>query len=294
MITIRQLEVFAEVVRNDGSVTQAAAKLYVSQPSVSDTIRALEKSLDARLFSGRGRARALTPAGEVYWDYTRRILGLIDEAAQSVADLAEQPKGRLSVVAVPTAGEYVVPRVLRAFLEACPEVDITLMVANRADATDALREGAADLAIMGRPPAGLGAEAQVFGENRLLLLCGPTHALAGTAPTLDEIAAHPFLMREQGSGTRAAIEQMFAAEGLELQRTMVLGSNMAVLAAVGEGLGLAVMPEIAAERFIARGEVIELRAPHFPMVRQWHIVWLSTRPPSAPASAFIAMLSDHR
>lgn len=291
MITLRQLEVFAEVVRSEGSVTQAAARLYVSQPSVSDTLRALEKTLDVRLFAGRGKARALTDGGAIYWDYTQRILGLIDEAAQAVADLADRPRGRLSIVAVPTAGEQLVPSVLRSFVDAYPDVSVTLMVANRADATEVLRDGSADLAIMGRPPARLGAEDRRFGDNRLVLVCSSNHELATTSPGLREIASMPFLLREQGSGTRAAIEELFASEGLELAHTMVLGSNNAVLAAVREGLGLAIMPEIASAGSIEAGEVVQLDVSPFPVVRGWHMVWLTTRPPSSPATAFMAMMA---
>jgi len=291
MITLRQLEVFATVVRSGGSVTQAANKLYVSQPSASDTLRALEKTLDTKMFAGRGKARALTAAGETYWGYTQQILALIDEAAQAVADLAEHPSGRLSVVAVPTAGEYLVPAVLHSFVEKYPAVDVSLMVANRADATEALRAGAADLAVMGRPPVGLGAEAIEFGDNRLPLLCAPDHPLVGTAPELRDIAASPFLIREAGSGTRAAIEQLFADHDLELTQTMVLGSNAAVLAAAREGLGLAVVPQIAAAEHLDRGELVELQVPYFPMLRRWHVVWLTSRPLSSPAVAFVDTLS---
>ena len=292
MITMRQLEVFAEVVRNDGSVTQAAARLYVSQPSVSDTLRALEKTIDVRLFAGRGKARALTAAGAIYWDYTQRILGLIDEAAQAVADLADRPRGRLSIVAVPTAGEQLVPSVLHSFVDAYPDVNVTLMVANRGDAAEVLRDGSADLAIMGRPPAGLGAEDLRFAENRLVLVCSSSHELAGTSPELAEIASRPFLLREHGSGTRVAVQELFASEGLELGHTMVLGSNNAILAAVREGLGLAILPEIAAAGSIEAGEVVELDVSPFPILRAWHIVWLTTRPPSAPATAFMAMMAS--
>ena len=291
MITLRQLEVFAEVVRCEGSVTQAAARLYVSQPSVSDTLRALERTLDVRLFAGRGKARALTAGGVIYWDYTQRILGLIDESAQAVADLAERPRGRLSIVAVPTAGEQLVPRVLRSFVDAYPDVNVTLMVANRADATEVLRDGSADLAIMGHPPAGLGAKDQRFGDNRLVLVCSSSHELAATRPGLPEIALRSFLLREQGSGTRATIEELFASEGLELTHTMVLGSNNAVLAAVREGLGLAIMPEVAVAEGIDDGGIVVLDTAPFPILRSWHIVWLTTRPPSSPAAAFMAMMT---
>ena len=292
MITLRQLEVFAAVVRSGGSVTKASARLYVSQPSVSDTLRALEKSLDAKMFSGRGKTRAMTAAGDTYWDYTNQILALIDEAAQAVADLADHPQGKLSIVAVPTAGEYLIPRVLRDFAHAYPDVAVTLMVANRADATEALRDGTADLAIMGRPPAGLPAEATVLAENRLQLLCSPEHDLVGTSPTLSELVDRPFLLRESGSGTRAAVEQVFASRGLELQRTMVLGSNSAVLASVQVGLGLAVVPAVAGTDHVVAGRLVELITPEFPLQRHWHIVWLTTRSMSSPAAAFMTILVD--
>lgn len=278
------------MVRGDGSVTQAAARLYVSQPSVSDTLRALEKTLDIRLFAGRGKARALTPAGAIYWDYTQRILGLINESAQAVADLADRPRGRLSIVAVPTAGEQLVPPVLRSFVDAYPDVSVTLMVANRADATEVLRDGSADLAVMGRPPASLRTEHRKCGQNRLLVLCSASHELAGSSVDLPEIVSRPFLLREKGSGTRAAIEELFESEGLELADLMVLGSNSAVVAAMREGLGIAIMPEIAVADCIENGEIVVLSVPLFPMIREWHLVWLTERPPSTPTSAFMAMM----
>lgn len=292
MITFRQLEVFAEVVRCDAGVTQAAARLYVSQPSVSDTIRALEKTLDTRLFAGRGKARALTPAGTVYWDYTQRILRMINESVQAVADLADHPRGRLSIVAVPTAGEHLVPHVLRSFVEAYPHVNVNLMVANRADATEVLRDGSADLAVMGRAPASINSNSRQFGENLLRVVCSAGHALAASSVDLQKIASTSFLLREEGSGTRAAIEEIFEAEGLELKDTMVLGSNSAIVAALREGLGVAIMPEIVVADCIETGEIVELKVPSFPLMREWHLVRLSERHPSAPTSAFMAMMCD--
>ena len=99
-------------------------------------------------------------------------------------------------------------------------------------------------------------------------------------------------LREHGSGTRVAIEEVFASEGLELANTMVLGSNNAILAAVREGLGLAIMPEIASAASIEANEVVELDVRPFPILRHWHIVWLTTRPPSSPAAAFMAMMAE--
>ena len=291
MITLRQLRVFAEVARAGGSVTQAAARLYVSQPSVSDSLRSLEKAIGAKLVAGRGKSRGLTPAGETYWDFTRQILSMIKDAQQAVADLEEFPSGRLTLVAVPTAGEHLLPAALDTFLAKHPRVDVSLLVANRANAIAPLRDGSADLAIMGRPPEGIGAEAKPFLTNRLILLGAPSDKLSSTLSDLAAVSEATLLMREQGSGTRAAVEQLFASKGVEIRRTMVLGSNAAVVAAVRQGLGVAVLPEIAVADDVAQGRLVRIDVPGFPLARQWHVVWLEERYLSSPARAFISELS---
>lgn len=169
MVTLRQLEVFAEVV-NSGSVTAAAHRLFVSQPSVSDTLRAIEIEIEAPLFIGRGRARELSPAGQVYFEHTRLILATVDQAAQAVADLREKMGGRLRILAVTTAGEHLLPRMLRGYLEKFPDVEVTLQVSNRAEARRALVESAVDIAVMGRPPG-------TSGRGPTLCTQPPSHGL---------------------------------------------------------------------------------------------------------------------
>ena len=177
MITRRQLEVLVEVVRS-GSVTTAASHLFVTQPSVSATLRALEEELGSPLFSGRGRSRILTPAGETAFRYATEILSLMDQVRQAVIDLGDELAGRLRLLAVTTAGEHLIPEVLERYHAAYPGVDIHLMVTNRAQARAPLADGTIDLAVMGRPPAGLDLHADPFLINPLHLVCSPDHPLA--------------------------------------------------------------------------------------------------------------------
>jgi DNA-binding transcriptional LysR family regulator len=291
VITLRQLQVFTEVAEAGGSVTHAATKLGISQPSVSDTVRALERELDARLLAGRGKARGLTAEGELYQDYARRIRTLVDEGRQAVADVQAEVSGHLRIVAVPTAGECLVPAALHPFVLQYPAVEISLRVANRAAAIGWLTEGWADVAIMGRPPSNLPLVAEPFLPNRLVLVCAPGHALAHRTLDLADVAKETMLIREQGSGTRAAVEAVFASADLELAWTMEIGSNAAVIAAAREGLGVAVLPEVAVASDLRTERLRSVDAPGFPLEREWHVLRLATGYLSGPARAFINQLT---
>ncbi len=294
MITLRQLEVLVEVVRA-GGVSAAATHLFVSQPSVSGTLRALERELGSPLFAGRGRARSLTPAGETAFRYATEILALVGEARQAVVDLGDELAGRLRLLAVTTAGEHLVPDVLERYHASHPAVDIRLIVTNRARARAPLADGTIDLAVMGRPPAGLHLHAEAFLENRLHLVCAPDHPLAG-ADQVEALATTTLLVREEGSGSRAAAEEALGALGIE-PRTMTLGSNSAVRAAARSGLGYAVIPELAVADDLTSGRLVSVPLPGFPLQRRWHVVWRADRPLSAPARAFrselLAWAADH-
>ncbi|MDP3984395.1 MAG: LysR substrate-binding domain-containing protein [Acidimicrobiia bacterium] len=290
MVTLRQLEVFAAVVAS-GSVTAAAHRLYVSQPSVSDTLRAIETDIGAPLFVGRGRARELSPAGQIYIEHTRRILATVDQAAQAVADLREKPGGRLRILAVTTVGEHLLPRMLRGFLDQFPDVELTLQVSNRGEARRALEEAAVDLAVMGRPPEGLAVEVRPFAPNRLHLVCASGYQLVVSA-TVDARAGATLLVREEGSGSRAAAEEAMEQLGWRPARIMVLGSNAALLAATRESLGVAVIPELAVADDLRSGRLVRVPVPGFPMLREWQAVWPSRRQLSRPAAAFLDHLLE--
>lgn len=291
MPTLRQLEVFRAVCDAEGSVTKAAARLCVSQPSVSDTLRTLEKELGARLFAGRGHGRGLTAAGRVFLAHVDEVLAALRSGQQAVADLADEPAGRLDVVAVPTAAESFIPASLGKFTREHPAVEISLRVANRAGALQPLADGTADLGVMGRPPTALALEGERIMPNRLFVVSA-RHDAPGNTLTHAEVSQATLLVREPGSGTRLAIEQALEDLGIRFGKTMVLGSNAAILAGVREGLGLAVLPEVAVRGDLAREELARVDLPGFPIERHWYVLWARARELSRPAAAFIERLRD--
>src|SRR5438552_6197697 len=126
----RRLQAFLEVARA-GSVKGAAERLVVTQPAVSATIRALERDLGVRLVAPAGRGLMLTAAGEVLARHAAQVLGLMDQTRWAVREAAEPGRGRLRLVAVTTAGEYVLPPILTTFRARNPDVGIVLEVGNR-------------------------------------------------------------------------------------------------------------------------------------------------------------------
>src|SRR5439155_440580 len=130
-ITLNQLQSFLAVAR-EGSVSGAAAKLYVTQPSISAAVSALSRELEVDLTERVGRGIGLTAAGDAFRPYAADVLGLIEQGKQAAREAADSSMRSLRLVAVATAAEYVVPALLRSFHRLHPEINLSLEVANRA------------------------------------------------------------------------------------------------------------------------------------------------------------------
>ncbi|HZD70842.1 MAG TPA: LysR substrate-binding domain-containing protein, partial [Actinomycetes bacterium] len=176
-MTLGQLRVLLAVARH-GSVNQAAVELSVTQPAVSAAVGALERELGVALVAREGRGIRLTPSGQALARFARQSLALLEQGRDAALAAARPGHGRLRIAAVTTAGEYVVPPILKAFQRRYPEVEIALEVSNRALVLDRLRSREADLALGGRPPQDGQVEGQPVLRNDLVLIASPNHPLA--------------------------------------------------------------------------------------------------------------------
>jgi DNA-binding transcriptional LysR family regulator len=284
-MTLTQLRAFVEVAAA-GSVRQAAANLVVSQPAVSAAVAALQRDLGVPLVNREGRGLELTPAGQVFADYARRVLGLLEEARVAATGQLHPERGKVRLAAVTTVGEHVLPPFLAAFRSRCPEAEITLEVGNRNRVWELLGFREVDLVIGGRPPASGGFTTLATRSNRLVVVAprlrstagGPRHREVAVA----ELATQVWLVREPGSGTRATVEELFEDLGIA-PATLTLGSNGAVRESVRAGLGVTLISRDAVARELERGTVEEWRSPGLPLERTWHLVGRSGEdlPPTA-------------
>ena len=284
-VTVTQLSAFLAVVRQ-GSVTGAAEELVVTQPSVSAAVAALERELGVDLTERVGRSIRLTPAGEAYAHYAADVLALLDEGSQVVAEVAEGGNAPLRVTAVTTAGEYLLPTLLHAFREREPGVEVTVHVGNREEVFRRLGAHEADVAISGQAPSGRGFEGVAFLANEFVLITSPDDPLAKRAwVAVDELSSRPWLMREEGSGTRRLCETYLSSNQLQ-PPILTVGSNGAIKSAAAVGLGVALQSREAVALELEVGLLRTIRPRGGLPKRSWYVVRSTVGPGSEAAEAF--------
>ncbi|MGH8974911.1 MAG: LysR substrate-binding domain-containing protein, partial [Acidimicrobiia bacterium] len=251
----------------------------------------LQKEVGVALVAREGRGLRLTLAGTIFAGYARRILGLADEAVAAAGGADEPGRGRLRLAAVTSAGEHLAPSLLATFLAAHPGAGVALEVGNRQRVWDLLAHHEADLAIGGRPPPGAHSLAQL--PNQLVVVAAarpqtrPRRGGPASRPvTRAELAAVNWLLREAGSGTRAAAEEVFSQLDIG-PRILNLGSNGSIVNSVLIGLGITLISRDAVADHLAAGELEEWTHGPLPLERAWHLVTRAGEPLAATPGLFL-------
>ena len=290
-MTLRLLRTFLAVA-DSGSVRVAAESLFVSQPAVSGAIASLERELGVALVARRGRGLRLTAAGTAFADDVRTSLGLLDYGSRRARSIEDPARGTVRLVAVATATERLLLPVVARFREHYPDAGVTIQVGNGMTVWETLRHHEADLVVAGRPPAGAPGDILARGDNRLVVI-GPTSATTRTNGTdaVHDPARETWLLREPGSGTRAAADALLAELDID-PPTMILGSNAAIERGVALGLGVALISLDAAAERISEGSVTVWACPGTPMIRPWHLVCYSGEPLGPTALALVKSMVE--
>jgi LysR family transcriptional regulator, low CO2-responsive transcriptional regulator len=285
-MTLSQLRTFVAVA-DAKSVRAAAESLFVSQPAVSAAIASLERELGVELVARQGRSLRLTAAGTAFAADVRTSLGLLDQGSRRARSIEDPARGTVRLVAVATAAERVLLPVVARFREQYPEAGVTIQVGNRMTVWETLRRHETDLVVAGRPPATVPAETLARGANRLVVI-GPAAATRRNngADAVHDLARETWLLREPGSGTRAAADALLADLDIH-PPTMILGSNAAIERGVELGLGVGLISVDAAAEPIAQGSVTVWACPGTPIDRPWHLVCCAGEPLGPTALALV-------
>lgn len=240
----RRLKVFSTVARLL-SFTKAAEALHMTQPAVTFQIRQLEEQFNTRLFDRTHNRINLTEAGERVYHYATRIFDLYDEMENSVRELTGEISGVLTIGASTTIAEYMLPALLGEFKRAYPEVGLRLRVANTDGIVSMVENNLIDLGVVEGPVNNKNLAVELCRIDHLVLTVPPGHPLAGARSIPPrEILDHPYISREEGSGTRGVIADYLRANGIdeqELNVIMELGSPEAIKGAVEGGIGVTIM-----------------------------------------------------
>lgn len=289
-MNLRHLAVFHAVAQM-GSVSAAAAKLTVSQPAVSRELSELEARLGVALFDRLPRGMRLTEAGDLLYEYARRIFALEQSAQSALGEFASTRSGRLAVGASSTLGMYVLPEKVAEFHRRFPGIELTLEVGNTRDIEELLLEHKLVLGFIEGPAATEQCELHPLMRDEIVAVAPPGHPLAGKSGiAADEIAGQPTVLRETGSGTRTIVEQALGIRGLRPTPALSLGSTEAVKRAVLAGAGIAWVSRLCISDELESGKLVTLDVPSMRIHRPLSAIWLKDKRLSPAASAFLQLL----
>jgi len=290
-VTLRQLEAFITVARHL-SFTRAANELSLTQPAVSMQIKQLENQLGQALFEQMGKKLYLTEAGRDVRQYARSILQQVDDLKAGLDSLSGLERGTLSI-SVATTAHYFAPKLLSIFYERYPGVNVKLDVTNRESLVSQLENNTVDMVIMGRPPEDIDVESGTFMENPLVLIAPADHPFTREKSIqLKRLESEVFLVREEGSGTRKAMEMFFAQHGIQMTTGMEVSSDEAIKRSVQAGLGLGIMSRDAVQNELQLGLLTVPDVLHFPIMRHWYVMHRKGKRLSPVAQAFKGFLLE--
>ena len=268
--TLHQLRVFEAAARH-GSFTRAAEELFLTQPTISMQIKQLTKSVGIPLFEQVGKRLYLTEAGRELFATCKEIFNTLAQFEMKVADLKGLKQGQLRLAVISTA-KYFIPRLLGSFCQLYPGIDISLQVTNHEGILERMTSNQDDLYIMSQVPEHLDIYYEAFLENPLLVIAPVNHPLAKEKNIpISRLANEPFIMREPGSGTRRAVQELFDKNDVQVKVKLELGSNEAIKQAIAGGLGISVLSRHTLMPYAEDLTVLDVE--QFPIKRDWYMVY---------------------
>jgi DNA-binding transcriptional LysR family regulator len=257
-MTPEQLRIFVAVAER-GHVTRAAGFLGMSQSAASAAIKALEMSSGVQLFNRVGRAIELSPAGRRFLPEAKAVLERIAAARHVLDNAAQTIAGSLAIAASQTIASYWLPRRLAAFQEEHPAVRLDVSIGNTRQVENRVLDGTADLGLVeGRTESGLLRRTKVDGDRLMLVVARSHPAVAELSPGQPDLASLRWIVREAGSGTREALQDLARRMGVPFEALsifLVLPSTEAIVQAVEAGAGATVISELVVGRSVAEGSL---------------------------------------
>ncbi len=250
----RRLQVFYTVAKLL-SFTKAAFALHMTQPAVTFQVRQLEDHFKTRLFDRTHNKILLTEAGQKVFFFAEKIFALDAEMNHSIRTLTENNEGTLSIGGSTTIAQYTLPLLLKGFREKYPELNIRICEANTNEIVAKVENGFIDIGIVEAPVINLDLDIEIFRSDELVLITHPMNELAKkTSICPIDILKFPFIIREEGSGTKSVIFDYFLKNNIEkidMNVCMELGNSESIKGAVEAGIGVSILSRTTIEKELA-------------------------------------------
>jgi len=288
-----QLRIFCKVVELKG-FSRAGQAVHLSQPTISSHIKDLENHFGCQLIDRCGKEAIPTKAGELLYDYARRMIALQDETETAMAEFHGKIKGRLVIGGSTIPGGYLLPRLIGVFTNKHPEVTVSLIVGDTEKIIEDTISGALELGVVGAESSDkrIMQERLINDEMRLIV---PAHHKWAKAKRvkLEMLFAEPFILREHGSGTLRTITLSLTEKGYSIQDLKIIaemGSTASVIQGIKGSVGISILSTIAVAEELQAGTLRALSIQGLNLKRCFYLTRHRQRSASPLSKAFISFL----
>ncbi len=283
--SIRQLEILLAV-HDQGSINGAAKSLHLTQPTVSMQMKKLSEAIGAPLYEISNKQLFFTDEGLELVKTAVEVLDSFSRLDHKLNAMRELQTGTLRLAVVNTS-QYFIPHLLGPFCERYPGVDIQLKVGNREATLERLKRGVDDFYVFSHPPSDTDTQSIEFFDNPLVAFANSDHPLTKKKSlSIRQLLKEPFLIREQGSGTRFALESFLRQRKIELNVRMTIEGNEAIKHAVMSGLGISILSQHTLT-FGGDHGLVQLPVKELPIHSRWYFVWSRAKRQTLIATEFL-------
>jgi DNA-binding transcriptional LysR family regulator len=290
----RQLAAFCEVVERH-SFSDAAARLGVTQPAVSQQVRALEQRLGTQLLDRSGRRVEPTEAGLRLYRGAQRMLALEEQLLEELGEPEGPLRGTLEIGASTGPAAIALPLLLCEFQRENPELHVELSVSDTQSVVELVADRRLELGIVGAARRHRSVAFEPFFRDEVILITPPGHPFAGKTVALEELSQGPLILMQQGAGVRQMVEDELRKSGRrlrDLDSPLELGLQESVRSAVQAGYGVSFISRRAVESDLAAGTLAEARVRGLDLAREISIARAAGRAGSAAAQAFVSFARE--
>jgi len=289
---IDQLRTFQKVALT-GSFTRAARELFLTQPAVSQQIKALEDSYRIKLFDRQGKKIKLTLEGEILFAKANNLLNELRDIEKVFEDLSKLDLGRIDIAATAVFSTYFLPRAMGDFIKKYPGVEVELHTGNSHEVITKLLEGGTDFGFGGVVKAEPDITFSLIHQEPYIFVVGKDHPLVERDQiSVDDLKVFPFIWREHGTLIRRKMEEMMGgSQGSTIFRNVIEVQNVeTVKRLVEQGVGVTIIPEIAVGRELAGGWLKQVNLSGLDLHASYYLLHLKKRPLSRRARVFLQLL----
>jgi len=290
-----QLKVFCKVIELK-SFSKAGETVHLSQPTVSSHIKDLETHFDTRLVDRLARTTLATKAGELLYDYARRLLALRDETESAMAEFLGKIRGRLTLGGSTIPGAYLLPRFIGEFNVRYPQVRIALIVGDTSEMISKLISGQIEMAVVGARSDDVQLVQKRLLKDEMRVVVPSDHPWARRKQiSLPDLKTAPFIIREPGSGTLKSLEQRLHKQNCSINDfyvTAEMGSTEAVRQGIKNKVGISILSAIAVADDEGSGALKTLTVKGLDLTRSFYLTTHKHRSPSPLCRAFVEFLQQ--